>query len=140
MRALLLLVESGTVYSIFLTVAVAYNGVSRSRSARTSDAQFVTATRTFLTACFAPILAIYPTIIIFVVALNRSLIDNDLANPASGIPSSIAFRSSPSAVHLTLPPGGANFSHSDHSLDSPGNQPIQTSRTQEKSEETAGLV
>ncbi|KAM5536538.1 hypothetical protein V8D89_009815 [Ganoderma adspersum] len=133
MRVLMLLIESGTIHSAFLAVAVAYNGVSRSSSALTSEAKFVSSTRVFLAGCFAPILAIYPTIVVFIVALNRSLRHNSLASPTDII-SNIAFEGSSSAIHLSSR-DAALSSHSDRPSDLPGNQSTEECRTGENVEE-----
>ncbi|KAM5541480.1 hypothetical protein V8D89_005034 [Ganoderma adspersum] len=92
MRVLMLLVESGAAYCIILGIALTNNIVSRSESAsRTpSGAAFVSVTTAFLSGCFVPVLAIYPTVIIVIVAVNWSLIDNTLADCyTSGGPSRI---------------------------------------------------
>ncbi|PIL32549.1 hypothetical protein GSI_05252 [Ganoderma sinense ZZ0214-1] len=81
MKVLALLFESGVVYSIILTVAVIDIIISHTNATHTpSVAAFLSNTNLFFSGCFVPILAIYPTIIIFIVALNRSPIDGGLAN------------------------------------------------------------
>nr|VWO94089.1 Putative lipase ATG15 (EC (Autophagy-related protein 15) [Ganoderma boninense] len=60
-----------------------------------SVAAFLSSINLFFSGCFVPILAIYPTIIICIVALNRSPIDGGLA---CATPSSLSANLLPSIV------------------------------------------
>ncbi|KAM5541614.1 hypothetical protein V8D89_004804 [Ganoderma adspersum] len=81
MKVLTLLLESGVVYSVILLMAMIVIILLHSKLAGTPGvAEFLSRTNLFFTGCFAMILAIYPTIIIFIVALNRSPIEGGLAN------------------------------------------------------------
>ncbi|PIL26103.1 hypothetical protein GSI_11857 [Ganoderma sinense ZZ0214-1] len=149
MRVLALLVESGAIYSILLFVAVVNNTMLRFKSHLPSSAlEYLSLFTVFLTGCFAPILAIYPTLIIFIVALNWSQIDGPLAN--GGTPSDIStnmlpsllFRSSATTTHL--PPGTSADQSSDigHAFDSPADQSgeVEQSQPQQKLEEDPHLL
>ncbi|KAI1791883.1 hypothetical protein LXA43DRAFT_1094223 [Ganoderma leucocontextum] len=135
MKVLILLVESGTFYCIILGVALTNNIVSRSKEASLtpSGAAFISITTVFLSGCFVPVLAIYPTVIIFIVAVNRSQIDGSLANAGSpsAIPSdilpSIVFRSTGSSVTVHTSPSPVHYdSHttSAFQVGRPENEPL----------------
>ncbi|KAI1794338.1 hypothetical protein LXA43DRAFT_1179533 [Ganoderma leucocontextum] len=127
MKVLLLLVESGTVYSIILAVAVAYNLVSSSPSGLGSSPKFVSVIKVFLGGCFVQILAIYPTVIIFIVAINQSILEGSLVNasPSSAIPTRIlpgtVVVSSSSTTHMPLSTSSLCSSHLLSASESPEN-------------------
>ncbi|PIL26102.1 hypothetical protein GSI_11856 [Ganoderma sinense ZZ0214-1] len=114
MKVLTLLVESGTLYSILFSAALITNIMLRFKSSLTpSAAEYASLTMKFFTGCFIPLLAIYPTLIIFIVALNRSEIDGTLANAtpseiSTNMLPSMLFRRSSTAInridHFPCPP------------------------------------
>ncbi|KAM5541615.1 hypothetical protein V8D89_004805 [Ganoderma adspersum] len=122
MKVLTLLFESGVLYSVILIVAMVDILMSRSNVAGTpSGAAFLSNTNLFFSGCFVPILAIYPTIIIFIVALNRSPIDGGLANAT---PSSISADLLPSLVFGQVSSNESAIS--SPSEDQPGDPPSHT--------------
>ncbi|KAI1786946.1 hypothetical protein LXA43DRAFT_1064703 [Ganoderma leucocontextum] len=109
MKMLSLLVESGMLYCAMLAVAAAEVIVTRSNPSLASSTEFVSLAKAFLDGgCFVQILAIYSTTIIFIVALNWSLIEGTLVQNASPsaipthiLPSALFRSSNPSIVHAS---------------------------------------
>ncbi|KAM5538807.1 hypothetical protein V8D89_007529 [Ganoderma adspersum] len=107
MKVLVLLIESGTIYSAIFCVAVINNIMMRFESKLAPSAlEFLSLSTVFFTGCFVPMLAIYPTLIICIVALNRSEMDSALAVATpSDIPTnmlpSMLLRGSNTSIHLS---------------------------------------
>ncbi|KAM5538806.1 hypothetical protein V8D89_007528 [Ganoderma adspersum] len=114
MKVLTLLVESGIIYSVLFAAALITNIMLRFKSSLTPSAEeYASFTVKFFTGCFIPLLAIYPTLIIFIVALNRCEIDGALANAT---PSDISTNMLPSMLFR----GSSTVIHLPPSIDSPG--------------------
>ncbi|KAM5538805.1 hypothetical protein V8D89_007527 [Ganoderma adspersum] len=149
MRVLTLLVESGAIYSVLFFAAMVNNIMLHFKSSLTPSAlEYLSLFTVFFTGCFVPILAIYPTLIIFIVALNRSQIDGNFANAGtpSDIPTnmlpSLLFRGSATGIHL--PPSMTTDQSSDNegSCNGPEDQSgeEERSRPEEELEEGSRLV
>ncbi|KAM5538522.1 hypothetical protein V8D89_007855 [Ganoderma adspersum] len=82
MRAFLLLVESGTLYSVLWIIVAIYQALSL----QYPDNEFVDRFSFFAYGCLTPVIAIYPTAIIFLVALNRSHLEGGFAADLSTAP------------------------------------------------------
>ncbi|KAI1790872.1 hypothetical protein LXA43DRAFT_1061837 [Ganoderma leucocontextum] len=138
MRVLILLVESGTIYSVLFSAAVVNNIMLHFKSSLAPSAvEYLSLATVFFTGCFVPILAMCPTFIIFIVALNGSQIEGSLVNASpsdisTAMLPSLLFRGSSTAIHLSP--------STDHSADSPENQSAEEPRAQEKPEEACHLV
>nr|VWO99371.1 Pheromone receptor CPRa1p [Ganoderma boninense] len=148
-KVLILLVESGTIYSVIFSVAVINNVMMRSESSLAPSAlEFLSLSTVFFTGCLVPILAIYPTLIIFIVSLNRSEIDSTLANcTPSDIPTnlfpSMHFSGSQTEIHLPPSPRIDGPLHSDRTIhDAEGQLGEDRSHAQEafKPDEAGRLV
>ncbi|PIL28049.1 hypothetical protein GSI_09801 [Ganoderma sinense ZZ0214-1] len=91
-KLLALLVESGVVYSVLLAVVLAYQvcefryishdsynpSTSATSSAAEEEYRFLSIFGVIVTGAFVPAIAIYPTVIIVLVALNRSHVERGL--------------------------------------------------------------
>ncbi|KAI1792562.1 hypothetical protein LXA43DRAFT_887340 [Ganoderma leucocontextum] len=80
LRVLALLVESGAIYCALLAVVIVdqiVNGTSGSMR------QFQAIEQDYTYDCFVPIVAIYPVLIIALIALNQSPIDGGFSQPAA---------------------------------------------------------
>ncbi|PIL36019.1 hypothetical protein GSI_01679 [Ganoderma sinense ZZ0214-1] len=84
-KAFCLLLESGTMYSILLILLVLYElGPARPNVPfQPSQNALLRAEAYYTFGCFVPIVAIYPMLIIVLVALNRSPIENGLTTAQS---------------------------------------------------------
>ncbi|KAI1789897.1 hypothetical protein LXA43DRAFT_545702 [Ganoderma leucocontextum] len=79
MKALALLVESGTIYCILLIVVVVYEASPALFAAPdVHQNAFLRTVADYTYACFIPVIAIYPVLIIVIVALNWSPIEHAL--------------------------------------------------------------
>ncbi|KAI1783405.1 hypothetical protein LXA43DRAFT_1132551, partial [Ganoderma leucocontextum] len=74
LKALALLIESGCIYCALLIIVIIYQAVPVAPQAG-PEVVFMTVAGDFTYGCFVPIVAIYPTIIVVLVALKRSPID-----------------------------------------------------------------
>ncbi|TBU25785.1 hypothetical protein BD311DRAFT_763857 [Dichomitus squalens] len=101
LKALALLVESGTIYCALLIFLVVYQ-LSRPLEV-TSNASAFAQTGWYLTdGCLFPITAIYPTTIIVIVAMNRSPIDHGVSHINEAKDTAIIFNHSMfSGQHMT---------------------------------------
>ncbi|KAI0761070.1 hypothetical protein BD413DRAFT_250713 [Trametes elegans] len=96
-HVLVLLIESGAVYSILLTFAVAFGFATVPRGPRPISAQAEDAVLHFylyLQSSLIPLIGMYPTAIILIVALKRSRCDAHFTHP--GIPPSVPLAFAPS--------------------------------------------
>ncbi|PIL26784.1 hypothetical protein GSI_11120 [Ganoderma sinense ZZ0214-1] len=79
LKALALLVESGTVYCLLLIIVVVYEASAALFAAPdVRQNAFLRTVADYTYACFIPVIAIYPVLIIVIVALNWSPIDHGL--------------------------------------------------------------
>ncbi|TBU33820.1 hypothetical protein BD309DRAFT_55444 [Dichomitus squalens] len=79
MKALALLVESGMIYCILLIIVVIYEASSASFvSPDVHQNGFLDTVAYYTYACFIPVIAIYPVLIIVIVALNWSPIEHSM--------------------------------------------------------------
>ncbi|KAM5539188.1 hypothetical protein V8D89_007061 [Ganoderma adspersum] len=80
-KALALLVESGTIYCLLLIIVVVYQASSALFAAPgVRQNTFLRTVADYTYACFIPIIAIYPVLIIVIVALNWSPIEHGLTD------------------------------------------------------------
>ncbi|KAM5545503.1 hypothetical protein V8D89_000541 [Ganoderma adspersum] len=87
LKALALVVESGLIYSALLAFAVVYQASPASLKQGVAPG-FVQAEQDFTYGCLALIVAIYPTTIVVIVALNRSITDSAFLHHAAALPES----------------------------------------------------
>ncbi|TBU34327.1 hypothetical protein BD311DRAFT_747542 [Dichomitus squalens] len=85
-RALILLIESGTIYCILLILLVLYEiGPAKPNTPLHAHQNMLLRAESYYTfGCFVPIVAIYPMLIIVLVALNCSPIDNGMSGMSQG--------------------------------------------------------
>ncbi|PIL23085.1 hypothetical protein GSI_14393 [Ganoderma sinense ZZ0214-1] len=80
-KALALLVESGTIYCFFLIIVVVYEASpSLFAGPDVHQSAFLRIVADYTYACYIHVMAIYPVVIIVIVALNSSPIDHGLTN------------------------------------------------------------
>ncbi|EJF67447.1 hypothetical protein DICSQDRAFT_177060 [Dichomitus squalens LYAD-421 SS1] len=84
MKVLVLLIESGAIYSAIWILVALYQVLQ----IKSLNNPFVIGFSFFIYGCLAPIIAIYPTFIIFLVALNRSQLEASLSPNESDSPMS----------------------------------------------------
>nr|VWP02360.1 MDR efflux pump ABC3 [Ganoderma boninense] len=87
-KALALLVESGTIYCLLLIIVVVYQASSALFAAPdVHQNAFLRTVADYTYTCFIPVIAIYPVLIIVIVALNWSPFEHGLARTdADGAP------------------------------------------------------
>ncbi|KAM5539185.1 hypothetical protein V8D89_007058 [Ganoderma adspersum] len=82
-KALALLVESGTIYCLLLISVVVYQASSALFAAPdVHQNAFLRTVADYTYACFVPVIAIYPVLIVVIVALNWSPIEHGLTDGA----------------------------------------------------------
>ncbi|PIL30641.1 hypothetical protein GSI_07343 [Ganoderma sinense ZZ0214-1] len=96
-KALALLIESGCIYCVLLVIVIVYQSSSTSVAFAGSMLNKIGAYFTY--GCLVPLVAIYPTVIIVLVALKRSPIDTGVRqvcahNSEGGISTTIEFHQS----------------------------------------------
>nr|VWP00197.1 Zn(2)-C6 fungal-type domain-containing protein [Ganoderma boninense] len=109
-RALALLVESGTIYFLFLIVVVVYEASpSLFAGPDVHQSMILRIVADYTYACYVHAMAIYPVVIIVIVALNSSPIDHGLTDAMQlgneDLPSSL--ESHPDFTRTTLSTGTA---------------------------------
>ncbi|KAI1795529.1 hypothetical protein LXA43DRAFT_724729 [Ganoderma leucocontextum] len=84
-KAFILLLESGTIYAVLLILLVLYElGSARPNTPfQPTQNALLQAEASYTYGCFVPVVAIYPMLIIVLVALNRSPIENGLTTAES---------------------------------------------------------
>ncbi|KAI1786947.1 hypothetical protein LXA43DRAFT_1168263, partial [Ganoderma leucocontextum] len=80
-KVLLLLVETGVVYLILVTFMMVYLAINQTTSR--SGRAFADGFHAFMYGCAVPIVAIYPTAIIFIIALDQSQLAQALRTDSS---------------------------------------------------------
>ncbi|KAM5540700.1 hypothetical protein V8D89_005731 [Ganoderma adspersum] len=81
LRGLALLVESGAIYSVLLAVVIVDQAVNGSAGPTSPSSTFQEIEQDYTYDCFVPIVAIYPVLIIVLIALNQSPIDSGFSQP-----------------------------------------------------------
>ncbi|PIL28054.1 hypothetical protein GSI_09806 [Ganoderma sinense ZZ0214-1] len=105
-----ILIESGAVYCSIWTVIVAYQ-VTKYYTNNTfspeskSEVSFLSIFGVIMSGMFVPVIAIYPTLIIVLVASNRSHVEKGLAPSAEPIPMSTRTGDTATAAHSKTRPG-----------------------------------